>query len=121
MPTHKTILTGTINQDAVERIMHHDVYLLLGQMFHVAVLLSFPYLLHGCKVVVMNFLAKRVLDVVQKHKVTSMLAISTMLNYMIDAPDFDKYDVSSIRLLAYGGGPMSQTTLQRAMEKVPRR
>jgi acyl-CoA synthetase (AMP-forming)/AMP-acid ligase II len=42
-----------------------------------------------------------------------------MLNYLIDVPDFEKYDVSSVRLMAYGGGPMSLTTLRNAMDKFP--
>jgi acyl-CoA synthetase (AMP-forming)/AMP-acid ligase II len=119
MITHKNIYTQMVNQDASERIIQKDVYLLLGQMFHIAVLLCFPYLLHGCKVVVMSFEAKSVLEAIQKHKITSMLAVATMLNYLIDVPDFKKYDVSSIRLLAYGGGPMSLTTLRRGMEAFP--
>jgi len=119
MLTHKNIMAEIVNQDAVERITSEDVYLLLGQMFHVAVLLCFPYMLFGCKVIVMNFEAEEVLKVIQSHKVTSMLAVATMLNYLIDVPGFEKYDVSSIRLMAYGGGPMSLTTLRKAMDKFP--
>jgi len=119
MLTHKNIFTQIVNQDAVERITRKDVYLLLGQMFHVAVLLCFPYLFHGCKVVVMNFEARSVLEAIQKHKITSLLAISTMLHYLIDVPGFNRYDVSSVRLMAYGEGPMSLTTLRRGMEAFP--
>jgi acyl-CoA synthetase (AMP-forming)/AMP-acid ligase II len=120
MLTHKNIMAEIVNQDAVERIRKDDVYILLGQMFHVSVLMCFPYLFFGCRVIVMNFEAKRVLEVIQEHRVTSMLAIATMLNYLIDVPDFDKYDLSSIRKLSYGGGPMSLPTLQRAMDKFPK-
>jgi len=119
MLTHKNVMAEIINQHACEKIARGDVYMLLGQMFHVAVLLCLPYLFFGCKVIVMNFEARKVLEVIERHKVTSMLAISTMLNYMIDVPDFDKFDVSSIRLLSYGGGPMSLPTLRKAMEKFP--
>jgi long-chain acyl-CoA synthetase len=119
MLTHKNIITQIVNQDAFERTSPDDVYLLLGQMFHVAILQCFSYLIFGCKVIVMNFKAEPVLEVIQKQGVTCIQAISTMLNYMIDVPDFDRYDVSSIRLLTYGGGPMSLSTLRRAMDKFP--
>lgn len=119
MLTHKNIFTNIINQDAHERVMHDDVYMMLGQMFHVAVLLCFPYLFYRCKVVVVSFEARRVLEAIQRYKVTSLLAIATMLNFMIDVRDFDKFDVSSVRLLSYGGGPMSLKTVQRAMNHFP--
>ncbi len=59
-------------------------------------------MLFGCKIVIMNFEGEAVLKVIQSHKVTSMLAVATMLNYLIDVPGFENYDVSSIRLMAYG-------------------
>ena len=119
MLTHKNIMTQVFNQDAVERVTHRDVFLLPGQMFHVAVLFPFPYLLYGGKVVIMNFEARSVLEAIQKHRVTSMASIATMINYLIDVPDFDKYDVSTLRIMSYGGSPVSFTTLRRAMDKFP--
>ncbi|MFH1350960.1 MAG: long-chain-fatty-acid--CoA ligase [Pseudomonadota bacterium] len=119
MLTHKNVMTHTYNQDAVERITHKDVFLLLGQMFHVAVLFVFPFLLYGAKVVVMNFEARRVLEAIQKYGVTSMPSIATMINYLIDVPDFERYDVSSLRIMSYGSAPVSFSTLRRAMDKFP--
>jgi long-chain acyl-CoA synthetase len=117
MLTHKNLMANVINQNEVERVTRKDVFLLLGQMFHVAVLFTFPYLLAGGKVVLMNFEARRVLEAIQKHKATSMASIATMINYLIDVPDFDKYDVSSLRITSYGGAPVSPPTLRRAMDK----
>jgi long-chain acyl-CoA synthetase len=42
-----------------------------------------------------------------------------MVNYMMDVPGFDRFDLSSLRLLKYGGGPMAETTVRRSMESFP--
>ncbi len=119
MLTHKNALTTIFNMTVAERIRHEDVYLILGQMFHVAVLLPHGYLFHGAKVVVLNFEPRRTLEVIEQERVTSFLAISTMLNYLLDVPDFNRFDLSSLRLISYGGGPVGVATLMRAIERFP--
>ncbi len=119
MITHQNAMTTISNMTVAERIVPEDVYLILGQMFHIAVLLPHSYLFHGARVVTLNFEPRRTLEVIQQERVTSFLAISTMLNYLIDVPDFHSFNLSSLRLFGYGGGPMSTTTLQRGMEAFP--
>ena len=36
-----------------------------------------------------------------------------MLNWMMAVEDFDSYDLSSLRNIQYGGGPMLVESLQR--------
>ncbi len=119
MITHRNAYTTMVNMTAAEKITAEDVYLILGQMFHIAVLLPHGYLFHGARVVILNFEPRRTLEVIARERVTSFLAISSMLNYLIDVPDFASYDTSSLRLIAYGGGPFSSTTLERGMKAFP--
>lgn len=120
MITHKNAATTIANMTAAERIGTEDVYLVLGQMFHIAVLLPHAYLFHGARVVILNFEPRRTLEVMAVEHVTSMLAISTMMNYMLDVPDFSSFDLRPLRIVSYGGGPFSSTTLERAMAAFPR-
>lgn len=119
MITHKNAATTIANMTAAERIQADDVYLVLGQMFHIAVLLPHAYLFHGARVVILNFEPRRTLEVMANERVSSMLAISTMMNYMLDVPDFSSFDLRALRMVSYGGGPFSSTTLARAMEAFP--
>ncbi len=119
MISHKNALTTMMNMTVAERITSDDVYVIMGQMFHIAVLLPHGYMFHGAKVIILNFEPRRVLEIIQEHRVTSFLAISTMMNYIMDVPDFDQFDTRSLRLLSYGGGPFAPATLERAMKKFP--
>ncbi len=119
MITHKNALTTMMNMTVAERITSEDVYVIMGQMFHIAVLLPHGYMFHGAKVIILNFEPRRVLEIIQEHRVTSFLAISTMMNYIMDVPDFSRFDTSTLRLLSYGGGPFAPATLERAMKHFP--
>jgi acyl-CoA synthetase (AMP-forming)/AMP-acid ligase II len=119
MITHRNAYTTMVNMTVAEHITSNDVYIIMGQMFHIAVLLPHGYMFHGAKVIILNFEPRRVLQTIQEHRVTSILAISTMMNYIMDVPDFHDFDTSTLRLISYGGGPFAPATLERAMQMFP--
>ena len=117
--THKSAYFGMLNQTVAERIVPSDVYMLTGQMFHIPVLLAMNYTAHGCPIVLMNFDAKLALDLIQQEKVSGFLGITTMLNWMMAVENFNKYDLSSLRCVQYGGGPMPSTVIKEVLSKLP--
>jgi acyl-CoA synthetase (AMP-forming)/AMP-acid ligase II len=117
--THSSTEAAMVNQATAERVAVDDVYMLLGQMFHIPVVLAMTYLAHGRPVVLMNFEPRQTLEVIEAERVSCFLGITTMVNYMMDVPGFDRFDLSSLRLLKYGGGPMAETTVRRSMEAFP--
>ena len=110
---------GMINQTVAERIVPTDVYMLTGQMFHIPVALAMNYLAHGCPVVLINFEARAALEVIEKERVSAFLGITTMLNWMMAVEDFERFDLSSLRNIQYGGGPMPQAVVKAALEAFP--
>jgi acyl-CoA synthetase (AMP-forming)/AMP-acid ligase II len=119
MITHRNAYATLVNMTVAEQISSDDVYIIMGQMFHIAVLLPHAFMFHGAKVIILNFEPRRVLEIIQEHRVTCFLAISTMMNYIMDVPDFHKLDLRSLRLISYGGGPFASATLARAMNMFP--
>ena len=117
--THHSLYMGMINQTVAERIVPTDVYMLTGQMFHIPVALAMNYLAHGCPVVLINFEARAALEVIQKERVSAFLGITTMLNWMMAVEDFASFDLSSLRNIQYGGGPMPQTVVKAALDAFP--
>ena len=117
--THKTLFMGMLNQTVAERVLSTDVYMLTGQMFHIPVALAMNYMAHGCPVVLINFEAKLALDVIQKERVSAFLGITTMLNWMMAVDNFSDYDLSSLRNIQYGGGPMPRSVVADALTKFP--
>jgi acyl-CoA synthetase (AMP-forming)/AMP-acid ligase II len=117
--SHHSIYMGMVNQTVAERILPTDVYLLTGQMFHIPIALGMNYHAHGCPMVLINFDARLVLETIQKERVSSFLGITTMLNWMMADEKFSEYDLSSLRNIQYGGGPMPSSVVAAALKAFP--
>lgn len=117
--SHRSVLAGAINQTVAERVVPTDVYMLTGQMFHIPVVLAMNYLAHGCPLVLLNFEARTALEVIEAERVSAFLGITTMLNWMMAEEGFEKFDLSSLRSIQYGGGPMPSRIVRQALEQFP--
>ena len=117
--THKSFYAGMLNQTVAERIVPSDVYMLTGQMFHIPIVLALNYMAHGCPLVLINFEAKLALEVIEREHVSAFLGITTMLNWMMSVDNFESYDISSLRNIQYGGGPMGMKVVKEALEAFP--
>ncbi len=117
--SHRTLYMGMLNQTVAERIVPSDVYMLTGQMFHIPVALAMNYMAHGCPVVLMNFEAQAALEIIQAERVSALLGITTMLNWMMAVDGFENYDLSSLRNIQYGGGPMPEAVVKAALQAFP--
>jgi acyl-CoA synthetase (AMP-forming)/AMP-acid ligase II len=56
------------------------------------------------------------LQIVHDERATHMDFVPTHLVAMLNVPDLDKYDISSMKLLWYGGSPMPLEVLKKGME-----
>jgi acyl-CoA synthetase (AMP-forming)/AMP-acid ligase II len=88
-------------------------------MYHIPVVLSMNYMRHGCPLVLMNFEARTALEIIQAERVSAFLGITTMLNWMMAVPGFAGYDLSSLRNIQYGGGPMPSSVVKAALDSFP--
>ncbi|MBW0103063.1 AMP-binding protein [Pseudonocardia sp. KRD291] len=117
--SHTSVSFGMLNQTVAERIVATDVYMLTGQMYHIPVVLSMNYMRHGCPLVLMNFEARTALELIEAEKVSAFLGITTMLNWMMAVPGFSGFDISSLRNIQYGGGPMPSSVVKAALDNFP--
>lgn len=60
-----------------------------------------------------------VLTAVAAHRITDMLLVPVMIQMLIDSPELDRHDVSSLGAIVYGGSPITQAVLERAMKAFP--
>jgi long-chain acyl-CoA synthetase len=56
---------------------------------------------------------------VAEHRITHLLIVPTMVNMVVNHPDIEKYDLSSLRSLIYGGSPMPEAVMRRALLVLP--
>lgn len=117
--SHHSLYMGMLNQTVAERVVPSDVYMLTGQMFHIPVALAMNYMAHGCPVVLINFDARLAIEIIQRERVTAFLGVTTMLNWMMAVENFADYDLSSLRNIQYGGGPMPRSVVAAALNAFP--
>ncbi len=65
-----------------------------------------------------QFSTRLFFETVEKEKVESSLLVPAMIKRIIDHPDIDKYDLSSLKLITYGTSPISPSVLQKALGKL---
>jgi acyl-CoA synthetase (AMP-forming)/AMP-acid ligase II len=66
-----------------------------------------------------QFEVKDWMKTVQQEKANRAMLVPTMLKRVIDDPDFDKYDLSSLRVITYGAAPMPFEVIKKAIEVFP--
>ncbi len=71
----------------------------------------------GTHVLMKFFDPKGILENVQKERITQLFGPPAMYLLMMQVPDFDQYDLSSVRYFSYGGSPMSREQVLTAIEK----
>ncbi|MCU1486533.1 MAG: AMP-dependent synthetase [Actinomycetia bacterium] len=116
MHSQYTYGAATLDYLAAARIAETDTYLMLGQFFHVIGYMSLAYLLQGRPVVIANFDADPMLEVIREEKVSGFMAIATMLPRLIESLKQDGRPCPSVRLVEYGGAPMGEDVIREAGE-----
>ncbi|RIL03976.1 MAG: fatty acid--CoA ligase [Proteobacteria bacterium] len=66
-----------------------------------------------------RFDPERVLQLIEAERVTAWGPMGTMLHRVLEHPDFDRYDLSSLVSLGSGGAPLSPSLLARMRERFP--
>jgi acyl-CoA synthetase (AMP-forming)/AMP-acid ligase II len=71
----------------------------------------------GTLVVLRAFDAREVLDTVQRERITQLHLAPTLVQAVLDLPDNERFDLSSLRTINYAAAPMPLPTLRRAIER----
>ena len=93
------------------------VFQLMSQLFHSASI--GPYSIFACGgtiVLFPKFSPQEYLKSIEKHHVTRLSAIPTVLTALLNQPDFDRYDLSSIHTISYSTCPMPPELIKRALK-----
>jgi acyl-CoA synthetase (AMP-forming)/AMP-acid ligase II len=69
-------------------------------------------------VVMESFNPSEMMALIEKHRITDCHIVPVILNYLLDSPDFGKYDLSSLVCITYGAAPMAPARLREGIEKI---
>lgn len=93
--------------------------IVLGPMYHINGFAGLLNLLDGDRLFVMEkFDAARVVDVIERHRISTFNCTPTMLKRIADLPDIEKRDLSSLQWFNQGGAPMPPYLVHRWAELV---
>ncbi|OIK04769.1 acyl-CoA synthetase [Streptomyces monashensis] len=112
--THANITWNSVNVLVDSDLAADEVTLVVAPLFHTAALnmTCLPTLLKGGRVVLMGaFDAERVLEVVERRRVTYLFGVPTMYDALAARPRWTTTDLSSLRTLTCGGAPVPARTI----------
>ena len=114
MLTHGNILWNNINASLAFDGLMDDVTLAVAPLFHIGGLnvTPVPHLWKGSTVVVEQmFEPGMVLELIEKHRVSTMFGVPAMFMFMAQHPDFASRDLSSVRVFVCGGAPVPEALI----------
>ena len=119
--THNSFSTYVLNNVTPVDLETEETNILTVPLYHVAGVQAVMAAIYGGRTLAMmrQFEAKEWLNTVQQEKANRAMLVPTMLKRVIDDPDLDKYDLSSLRVITYGAAPMPFEVIKKAIELFP--
>ena len=120
--THLGMIHSAINYQIIMNTCAKDSSLLVVPLFHVTGLIGqliHMFLVGGKTVLMGEYKTDTMLQLLEKEAVTFSFVVPTIYVLMLLNENLDKYDLSKLRLAAYGGAPMSLQTINQLAERFP--
>lgn len=95
--------------------------LLTVPLYHVAGIQAMFAAVYGGRTLIMmrQFETEEWMKMVQEEKATRAMLVPTMLKWVIDHPDFKRYNLTSLKVITYGAAPMPFEVIKKAIEQMP--
>jgi long-chain acyl-CoA synthetase len=121
MLTHGNLLSQAVNGLGAARWHEGTVYLHAAPMFHLADC-GATFLLTmcgGCHAFIPRFDPADTLRAIQAYRVTYIVLVPTMIAMLVNFSGVEHYDLASLELMIYGGSPMPEALIARALDVLP--
>ncbi|NQZ71096.1 MAG: AMP-binding protein [Lentisphaeria bacterium] len=119
---HSDLIFNVICTINAHQFNEDDRHLLINPMFHCTALYSSlptaAYQKSTC-VIASDTQAESLLALCEKEKVSTFLSIPTIFQRIVSVEDTSKFNLSSLRLMAYAGSQMPVSTVRLLHEKFP--
>jgi long-chain acyl-CoA synthetase len=118
--THRNMIASAFDSIVGLELRRDDIWLHAAPMFHLVdawSVWSMPIL--GATQVMLHFTPEKMMEVVQRAKPTGAGVPPTLINMMANHPKIGQFDLTSLRLIMYGGSPTPLGILQKAAKALP--
>lgn len=121
--THGQMAFVTTNHlcDLMPGTTHRDVSLVVAPLSHGAGIHQITQVARSVKTVLLagdRFDPKEVWSLVDRWRVTNMFTVPTIVKMLVEVPEVDNYDHSSLRYVIYAGAPMYREDQKKALAKL---
>jgi acyl-CoA synthetase (AMP-forming)/AMP-acid ligase II len=120
--TYLDMTAYVTNQNPADPEVHEKV-LVSAPFFHVAGATTMMLAIWSGRTLVIlpQFTPEDWLAAVQQERVTHAFVVPTMLKRIMEVPDFESYDLSSLQSITYGAAPMPYEVVRKACDIFPPR
>ena len=120
--SHRAVLTNVMMTANMYVKTKEDIVVSALPCAHVYgnVVMSGALSLGGTLVMMERFDEAEALESIQKYKATMLEGVPTMYLYLLNYPDFDRYDLSSLTRMGVGGQTMSVDKMKMVEERFQR-
>ncbi|WP_329424105.1 acyl--CoA ligase [Streptosporangium sp. NBC_01495] len=111
-------------RDPGEAAGQRRVTLLTVPLFHVTgcfAVMTTTMFTGGGLVLMHKWDPDRALELIERERITGLTGVPTNVWQLLSHPDLNKYDISSLSGLGYGGAPAPPKLLERITEQLPNR
>ena len=121
MLSHNNIVYNAFNMLTSTGYHSETIYLHAAPMFHAADYASTCGLtmVHGQHAIIPRYDPEDTLKILESEKVSNVTLVPTMINMLVNFPDIQQYDLSSVKMIFYGASPMPIEVLKKAMGILP--
>ncbi len=121
MMSHRGLFVATITYLAILPSIEDLSFVYVAGFFHFAGASALLYITMsgGTHVLQPKFDPVPLMQAIQQHKASNAVLVPTMINMLINHPEFERYDLSSLKTCVYGGSPMPEALIALAMKKLP--
>lgn len=118
MLSHSNVASHALGTIAELHLTDSDVWIHVAPMFHLADAWATWAItwVGATHVMIPHFEPKKVLETIERERVTLTNMIPTTLNLLINEPGVDRYDFSSLRVLLSGGAPIAPDVVRRIIQ-----
>jgi acyl-CoA synthetase (AMP-forming)/AMP-acid ligase II len=111
MITHGAIQTAMLVNAMEQDVLPFDRFLMSNPMCHASGFSVLNFHVRASEVVLMKaFEADGYLSLIEQHRITRATLNPTMARLVLDHPAVDRFNLSSLRSVSYGGMPMPKST-----------
>jgi acyl-CoA synthetase (AMP-forming)/AMP-acid ligase II len=118
--THKATLANVANMIITREMSPGGKTMAVHPLYFIAPINStiIPMMYLGCPAVILDgFNPQTFLSTVQEEKITHVIVVPTMLIRLLEYPEIDKYDLSSLKQVIYGSASMPVARLKEAIRR----